>query len=767
MATELTDLASNELSGAGLAPVEVLDLASTHCPIEVRDAPFAPSLLATSAHRLHSFRRGPSSLSANMVREPFQTLAEVLHVPGRFALTVRIGIRGTRTHPQVESDLLVAGIGGDEVAAEVAAAQRQVEEHLGGAGSPFRISRTTREDLGWPTTGAGAFVRQQLLRLGDANGYELPMRFSFPGPDAPVRLLRSLLAAGPGTDLFVTVTPTTLWAREQSSLEDVHRASGEHELGATVIRDAATAIDALLSYRTDLYVLQLLVVSKDPIAEVTLRSIASSITAPYDAERRLGTRIVARPDRFVGGGFEIEPCRDPDEVLRWLGLGMPWIGFRGDRELVDLVTSTEVGFAFSWLADAGGGLPGVGEAAGSGPVVAAGPGVVELGVDDDGVPVRLADTDRHLHTVLVGATGCGKTSLFVDLAVQDAEAGRTVVVVDPHGDLAARVAARLPTACHERTYCLDSSSGDLDQLNLLRVFPPTSDRQHAVTFALVDGMVADLNRDFAGPVFQRVMRRLLHVASINGGTMLDVEHYLAEPQKLTTAAAATGRDDLMEMAAEVRDWADHNRAEMATYVAGKLEWLSSPGLKGTFAQPTSTFDLPEALQQGAVILVTPTEDQRSGEVAMSTFLEALLCCFTERRGPHPTISLYLDEVQRYCGHVVRRLANELRKRSVALHAATQNLTNLGEHLEGLIGNAGNLIVGRSSGPTAMYVETMLGASAAAMARLPNFRAVARLTTHGHPSEPFQLTLAPPTGPPTPELPAWLVRSAQHRRSLAS
>ncbi|MGH9188735.1 MAG: hypothetical protein ACRD0Q_01670, partial [Acidimicrobiales bacterium] len=644
--------------GTGAEAVQVLDVRTLPFDVGLPDALVPPTRVALSAHRLAAFRDPERARNPNLLREPLQTIAELLHVPGRFALTVRLGVRGTEAAPRVESDLVVAGAGGDDVVGEVAAARSQIEQHLGGQNAPFVLRRASLDTLGWPRDGYGAFVRQASLHLDD-EGHDIPLRFSFPGPDAPYRLLNSLLAAGPGTDLFVTVSPTTLWGAEQAALEAAHQAAAESTSSGALVRDAATALDAWLSYRTDLYTLQLLVVRPEPPTEVTLRSVASAFTAPFDAERHSGSRIVARAERFLGGGFDVELCRDTREVLTWMRHGLPWIGFRPERELVDLVTSTEVGFTFAWLADPKGHVPGLSAAGSPAPVVKPGPGTVHLGRDPFGGDARSADGDRHLHTVLVGATGCGKTSLMVDLALQDAEAGRTVVVVDPHGDLSARIAEQLPAKSRNRTYCLDAATGELDCLNLLQIFPRGSTRQEAVNFALVDGMVADLNRDFVGPVFNRVMRRLLQAASMTGKTILDVESFLASPALLGAVARNVGRVDLKALAGEMADWSESHRAEMATYVAGKLEWLASPGLRTTFATASNSFDLPAALGQGAIVLVNPASDSRSCEVAMSTFLEALLCCLTGRRGQEPTVALYLDEVQRYCGHVVRRLSNEL------------------------------------------------------------------------------------------------------------
>jgi hypothetical protein len=59
-------------------------------------------------------------------------------------------------------------------------------------------------------------------------------------------------------------------------------------------------------------------------------------------------------------------------------------------------------------------------------------------------PVALAARDglRHLH--VLGPTGVGKSTLLLNLIVQDIAAGRGVVVIEPKGDLVEDVLARIP-----------------------------------------------------------------------------------------------------------------------------------------------------------------------------------------------------------------------------------------------------------------------------------------------------------------------------------
>src|SRR4029450_13947123 len=70
-------------------------------------------------------------------------------------------------------------------------------------------------------------------------------------------------------------------------------------------------------------------------------------------------------------------------------------------------------------------------------------------------PVRLTPADACQHVHLLGATGSGKSTLITNLAPQDIEAGRGVVVVDPKGDLITDLLDRLPEGALGRLVLLD------------------------------------------------------------------------------------------------------------------------------------------------------------------------------------------------------------------------------------------------------------------------------------------------------------------------
>jgi ABC-type ATPase involved in cell division len=56
----------------------------------------------------------------------------------------------------------------------------------------------------------------------------------------------------------------------------------------------------------------------------------------------------------------------------------------------------------------------------------------------------IKQVDRLSHMYVIGRTGTGKSTLLERLLLSDIEAGAGLALVDPHGDLAERIAARIP-----------------------------------------------------------------------------------------------------------------------------------------------------------------------------------------------------------------------------------------------------------------------------------------------------------------------------------
>ncbi|HEY6797576.1 MAG TPA: DUF87 domain-containing protein [Kineosporiaceae bacterium] len=69
------------------------------------------------------------------------------------------------------------------------------------------------------------------------------------------------------------------------------------------------------------------------------------------------------------------------------------------------------------------------------------------------IGLGVVEVRHHVH--VLGPTGTGKSTLLLRLVLADAVAGRGVILIDPHGDLALRVLERLPAGCRDRLVLID------------------------------------------------------------------------------------------------------------------------------------------------------------------------------------------------------------------------------------------------------------------------------------------------------------------------
>jgi type IV secretory pathway VirB4 component len=75
--------------------------------------------------------------------------------------------------------------------------------------------------------------------------------------------------------------------------------------------------------------------------------------------------------------------------------------------------------------------------------------------------VGMLREDRFSHLYVLGKTGTGKSTLLENMALQDLEHGNGFALIDPHGELADRIAAHVPSSRQSDVLYLDA--GDPSQ----------------------------------------------------------------------------------------------------------------------------------------------------------------------------------------------------------------------------------------------------------------------------------------------------------------
>jgi hypothetical protein len=76
---------------------------------------------------------------------------------------------------------------------------------------------------------------------------------------------------------------------------------------------------------------------------------------------------------------------------------------------------------------------------------------------NDNRPFGIKHQDRLLHVYVIGKTGTGKSTMMETMALQDLERGNGFALIDPHGDLVDRIAARIPASQRDRVFYLNAT----------------------------------------------------------------------------------------------------------------------------------------------------------------------------------------------------------------------------------------------------------------------------------------------------------------------
>lgn len=268
------------------------------------------------------------------------------------------------------------------------------------------------------------------------------------------------------------------------------------------------------------------------------------------------------------------------------------------------------------------------------------------------ITTHLAPNDLLQHTLVLGATGSGKSSLLEQLAQYHLREGHGFTLIDLHGDLFTRVAARAAASPPQNLILIDFTRPDT-----LPGWNPLVRLQGVDTGRQVDLLIGVLKRLYAGEdvaswswgvKVEEITRYALRacIESVVPITLVELRSFFLIP--------AVRQRVLATASVEVRGYFSSRfgaREEMyVSAVLNKLEpFLGSTAVQRFLGQPESTVDLLAAIDRGDTVLVNlakgylgPTADVM-GRLLVNALQTAALR--RERIPPHKRrpYSILLDE----------------------------------------------------------------------------------------------------------------------------
>jgi conjugal transfer pilus assembly protein TraD len=363
-----------------------------------------------------------------------------------------------------------------------------------------------------------------------------------------------------------------------------------------------------------------------------------------------------------------------------------------------------------------------------------------LGRDENGrtVSIPFGVEQGPTHTLVVGATGSGKTVTQTSIAARAIEQGMGAIVLDPKGDAGLREQMRRAAMLAGRTFLEWTPDGDY-------VYNPFA---RGGASEIADKVLA--GERYTEPHYLRQAQRYLgHVvrALRHSGaevSLCTIAEQL-DPERLELLARELPEADARAIFSYLDSLSSRQRTELAG-VRDRLAILAESDI-GPWLDPQTPdagkFDLLTAVRHRSVVYFSLESDSRPLLSAMlgAAIVQDLQTTVASLQGaPVPTL-VVIDEFSAIAAEQVVRLFGRARSAGFSLLLGTQELSDLRlpgrEHLlEQVLGNLAVVIAHRQVVPSsAQMIATLAGTTGAWRVSRHSDRGITRVRTRGLVLEP--------------------------------
>lgn len=293
---------------------------------------------------------------------------------------------------------------------------------------------------------------------------------------------------------------------------------------------------------------------------------------------------------------------------------------------------------------------------------------------DTGEVFWVPEIERYSGTYIIGRQGRGKSALVESMVEADLNAGRAVIVIDPHGDLVNNIIAELPEHRVNDTYLLDMEDEAYPfGLNLFSHGDISVEHEMSRVVNRITHLFKMLWPETEGqlnlPTFIRLATQAL--LSHEGSTLVDMQRFLVDPAFRSRVLSNPGNDDSLQ-----QWWHDNydiytpqQQKAMVAPLRRRLDILFTGRklIRNIVGQPQSTISFRRAIEQHKVVLIKlPSEGmdeevELTGRLIVAQLTQAVFSFADTPTAQRPGISLYIDEFAKFALEDLAKLYSEGRK----------------------------------------------------------------------------------------------------------
>lgn len=325
----------------------------------------------------------------------------------------------------------------------------------------------------------------------------------------------------------------------------------------------------------------------------------------------------------------------------------------------------------------------------------------------------IKDYDRQRHVYVVGQTGMGKSTLLLNMLVQDIRRGKGVALIDPHGDLAEQLLDYVPQ--RRMTDVIYINPADTEYP--VGINPLDGDRsagRHLIASHLVD-IFKKIWSDSWGPRLEYILRNtILALLECGGHTLLSIPRLLIDPE-FRAVVLSRVQDPVVRTfwQVEYELYPKVFRTETISPIQNKVgQFLSVPVMRNILGQTQNKVDFRAAMDTSRILIVNLAKG-RLGEdntgllgslIVSKLFLTAMSRSDTPQSQRKP-YTVYIDEFQSFASDNFAHTLSEMRKFGLHLVLAHQYLAQLPLQLKSAVfGNVGTTIAFRIGAEDGEYLE---------------------------------------------------------------